>query len=171
MRFVDPVPAWDAVPDDRPFRAWVPSPRPPHTRARPRRRLPQDVVLTLSHGSAQDLGPRVPRLMAAHDVGAGDRVTVDLRDASCADLAGLELLLSVLWRRVGPHGRVVLTGGRPGLRAQLSSLGITPARCRATVYGSSQPSSPAVPAQPSPGPAVPVVRTHTASATRQQRAA
>jgi hypothetical protein len=139
MRLVDPVREWDAVPDDRPLRVWVPSPRSPHTPPRPRRRLPQDVVLTLTDRTAQDLGPRVPRLMAVHDVGAGDRVTVDLRDASCADLAGLELLLSVLWRRVGTHGRVVLTGGSAGLRAQLGSLGITALTCRAAVYGGGQP--------------------------------
>lgn len=102
------------------------------------RRTPR--VLTLTPTQAADLPHWLPRLLAGTGPTPGARVTVDLGGVSSVHLSGLALLLIVLWRRVGPHGEIVLSGGTRGLRAQLVSVGVTPAACRALVHG--QPTAP-----------------------------
>ncbi len=98
----------------------------------------------------------------------GDRVTVDLADLGSVHLTGLELLMTVLWRRVGTHGEVLLTGGSAGLRAQLDSLDVSPATCRAAVYGA--PPAPSSAPGPVPAPtATRVVSPHPALLVPQQR--
>ena len=161
-RLMDWPALWDPVPQDRPCQVWLPQPpaRPtPSAVARGAARRPRSVVLALTPEQAQDLAGALPRLLADSDVGQGDRIDVDLGSAACVDVAGLELLLSVLWRRVGPQGDVAITGGTPGLRAQLRSLGVTAADCRQAVHGPPPPAqgvagTAAVPVQ-EPLPAVP----------------
>jgi hypothetical protein len=94
-------------------------------------------------------------VLAKQDLQPGDRVTVDLGDPQSVHLTGLGLLMRSLWRRVGADGEVLLTGGARGLRAQLDALDITPANCRATVYGA----PPA--ADSAPGPVTAPVDTAT----------
>lgn len=167
MTVVDWAAIWSPVPDDRPCRVCVPEPREPGSRGArrsPARRPsnPVALTLTLSPEQTQDLPRWLPRLLADTDVCPGDRITVDLGASTSVHLSGLTLLLSALWRRVGLHGGVTLTGGTPGLRAQLASLDATPAACRATVYG--QPEHPRTSNAPAPaqvptgmvGPAQPV---------------
>lgn len=133
---IDWAAAWNPVPDDRPCRVWL-SASPPADDAPATRpdRPPQPIVLTLSGADAHDLPCRLPALLAQAGVRRGDAVTVDLASPASVHLSGLELLLAVLWRRVGPSGDVRLVGGTPGLHAQLSSLGVTPGAVRAAVYG------------------------------------
>lgn len=140
MRLVADAASWEQAADGRPCpvrhqpqpsTASVPSPAGP----------PRHAVLTLSPAQAQRVGPAVPQLVEELDPRTGDRVTVDLAAAACADLTGLALLLSTLWRRAGPDGDVALAGGTPALRAQLTSLGVTPAACRASVYGAGRASA------------------------------
>lgn len=147
MTLIDWGARWRAVPDERPGRVWLPAQRPApagdaEAAARPPRR-PQHVAVTLTAAQAERLPWSLPDLLAHSDLGPNDRVTVDLGDVSSAHLTGLTLLLRALWRRVGPDGDVTLTGGTPGLRAQLNSLAITPASCRASVHGTPPVATPA----------------------------
>lgn len=149
MNLIDWAARWNPVPDDRPCRVWLPAQRTPAGGRQPAvaaTRAPRSITLTLTPQLADELPRWLSRLLAQQDVRPGDRVTVDLVDLGSIHLTGLELLMTVLWRRAGAHGEVLLTGGSPGLRAQLDSLDLTPASCRAAVYG-----APPVPAS-APGP-------------------
>ncbi len=126
-------------------------------------RAPRSIPVALTRLQADDLPLWLPRLLAQHDVRLGDLVTVDLADLGSVHLTGLELLMTVLWRRVGAHGEVLLTGGTPGLRAQLDSLDLTPASCRTAVYGT--PPAPASGPGPVPAPFPTQEWTHRAPAT------
>ena len=138
MPLIDWAARWDPVPQDGACRVWLPAePTAPAARAARPDRPPRPVVLTLSTAEAQDLPCRLGGLLSRADVRPGDAVTVDLGSAASVHLTGLELLLTVLWRRVGASGDVTLVGGTPGLAAQLGSLGITADACRAAVHGSS----------------------------------
>ena len=139
MKLVNCAPRWNPVPDDRACPVWLPAQRTAATAGRlaaaATTRAPGEIVVTLTPRQAVDLPIWLPGLLAQHDVRPGDRVTVDLADLGSVHLTGLELLMTVLWRRVATHGEVLLAGGTPGLRAQLESLEVTPATCRAAVYG------------------------------------
>lgn len=155
MTVVDWAATWSPVPDDGPCRLWLPEYREPgsrRARTSPARRTSQPVALTLSLSPAQtqDLPRWIPRLLANADARPGDQVAVDLGASTSVHLSGLVLLLSALWRRVGHRGKVVVTGGTPALRAQLASVGTTPAACRATVFG--QPRLSRTPSAPVPAP-------------------
>lgn len=165
MTVVDWAATWNPVPDDRPCRVRVPEPGEPgsrRSRTPAARRPSHSAALTLSPAQTQDLPCWLPRLLANTDVDPGDQVTVDLGASTSVHLSGLALLFRALWRRVGPHGRVAVTGGTRGLRAQLASLDATPVACRAAVFG--QPELPREPNAPVParipngmvGPAQPV---------------
>lgn len=138
MTVVDWAETRSLVPTDRPCRVWLPEPREPEPAARTRtsaaRRPAHAVALTLTPVQAKDLTRGLPHLLAGVDLGPGDQVAVDLGECASVQLSGLSLLLTMLWRRVGPHGEVTITGGTPGLRAQLISVGITPGQCRAAAY-------------------------------------
>ena len=146
MRPVDWAALWSPVPQESPCRVWLPAL--PTTAPVGRQpvaatpRAPRSLVVALTPRHAADLPLCLPRLLAQQDVRPGDRVTVDLADLGWVHPTGLELLLTALWRRVTTQGEVLLTGGTPGLRAQLESLDITPAACRTAVYG--PPPAPAV---------------------------
>lgn len=151
MKLLDSAARRNPAPQEHP-RLVLPAQRTDATAGRPAAaatsRAPEEIVVTLTHPQADDLPLRVAALLAEHDVRPGDRVTVDLADLASVHLTGLELLMTVLWRRVATHGDVRLTGGTPGLRAQLESLELTPATCRAAVYG--PPPAPAVVPGPVP---------------------
>ena len=150
MSLIDWAAAWNPVPDHRPGRVWLPSDRPANGAPEsPRTQRLGPCVLVLSEADAEQLPSRLPRLLAKADVQTGDRVTVDLASARSVHLTGLGLLLTVLWRRVGPSGDVTVVGGTPRLHAQLSCLGMTSAAARAAVYGpeAAAPASP-VPLRP-----------------------
>lgn len=187
MTLTDWTTVWNPVPDERPCRVWLPAQRPAEIggdrRATPDPcQPPQPVALTLSPRSAQDLPRSLPRLLADKDLRPGAHVTVDLGETASVHLTGLALLLTVLWRRVGPQGELTVTGGSPGLRAQLDSLDITPAACRAMVFGRSpdaavaagpvpalaQPSG--LPEQPRPAVAIPAQRAANAQPSRHDEA-
>ena len=165
MEPVDRAARWNPVPDDRPAQVWLPpqctpapTPDPAATGARGEAatvttRAPRCTTLTLTPQQADDLPLRLSHVLAQRDLRPGDRVTVDLADLHSVHLTGFGLLMRSLWRRVGPDGDVLLTGGARGLRAQLETLDITPASCRATVYGA----PPAAGSAPGPIP-VPVDR-------------
>lgn len=106
-------------------------------------RCPREVVLVLAPAEADDVPRHLARLVEQASPGRGDHITVDLGTATCVHLTGLHLLLSVLWRRVGPSGSVDLIGGSPSLRAQLASLCVMPQHVRRDVFGA----APAAPAQ------------------------
>ena len=137
MTLIDWAGRWNPVPDERPCRVRLPTPHPtePERRDRPAARAPQPVGLALTPAEAADLPRWLPRVLADADVRDADSVTVDLPEASSVHLTGLALLLSVLWRRVGAHGQVTLSGGS---RSQLERLNITARDCRALVYGDAQ---------------------------------
>ena len=141
MHLVDWAARWNPVPDDRPVRVWLPAqgtPAPAATGGQgpaTATREPRSTTLVLAPQQADALPLWLPHVLAQQDPRPGDRVTVDLADLQSVHLTGLEVLMGVLWRRVGTDGEVLLTGGAPGLRAQLRSLDITPARCRAAVHG------------------------------------
>ena len=136
MSLIDWAAAWNPVPDSRPCRVWLPAEAPAGGAPAPRPdRPPRPIVLTLDAADAHHLPSRLPALLAQTDVRLGDAVTVDLASAASVHLTGLELLLTVLWRRVGPSGDVALVGGTPGLRAQLRSLGISAGASRLLVHG------------------------------------
>jgi len=127
-------------------------------------------VVALTTREAVDLPSRLTELLARHAVQPGDRVTVDLADLGSVHTTGLELLLTVLWRRVGVHGEVLLVGGTRGLLAQLRSLDVSPQSSRVAVYGRSHaavvgPAPLAADVQASPG------RARSAPAVPQQRRA
>ncbi len=153
MTLTDWAALWDPTPDDRPCQVWLPAQRTADhtaastaaasTSARPGR-APQTVVLALTPDQVQDLPCAVPRLLADTDVRTGDVVSVDLGSAVSVDLIALRLLLSLLWRRVGGSGEVVLCGGSPGLRAQLKALGIARSLPRCCLTGSRTSSPPPV---------------------------
>lgn len=151
MNLVDWAARWDPVPDERPCRVWLPAQRTAApagpSAATATTCAPRSITVVLTRRQADDLPLELPRLLAQQDVRPGDRVTVDLADLGSVHLTGLELLLTVLWRRAGPHGQVLLTGGSRGLRAQLDSLQVTSAGCRAAVYGAPPVPVPRVPAQ------------------------
>jgi len=157
MRLIDWAARWDPVPHDRPAQVWLPPQRTPAPAATGGRlaaataatREPRATSLTLTPQQAADLPLWLPHLLAQPDLRPGDRVSVDLADLHSVDLAGLGLLMRSLWRRVGTDGEVLLTGGARGLRAQLDALDITPASCRAAVYGA----PPAADSAPGPVPA------------------
>jgi anti-anti-sigma factor len=157
MNLVDWTARWNPMPDHRPGRVWLPAQRTPAPAAAggqgaaavPATREPQSITLTLTPQHADDLPLWLPHVLAQQDVRPGDRITVDLVDLQSVRVTGLELLLTVLWRRVGTDGDVLLTGGTPALRAELTSLHATPAACRAMVYGP----VPAPPGAPGPVPA------------------
>ena len=138
MKLVDRGTHRPPVLPDSPGPSWQPTQHPaahaPSAPAAPPRG-PRSVVVALAAREAVDLPSRLPELLARHDVQPGDRVTVDLADVGSVHIPGLELLLTVLWRRVGVHGEVLLVGGTRGLLAQLRSLDVSPQRCRAAVYG------------------------------------
>ncbi len=152
MKLIDWAAHWNPVPDHRPCRVWLPAPgtalpgRPPAAAATG---VPRSITITLAPQQADELPRCLHRLLARHDVRPGDRVTVDLASLGSVHLTGLELLMTVLWRRVGTHSEVLLTGGSAGLRGQLDSLELTPATCRAAVYGP----APAPSSTPGPVPA------------------
>ncbi len=171
MKLVDWAAHWNPVPNDVPCRVWLPVQRtalPSRQPAAAASCVPRSITITLTPQQADDLPLWPPRLLARHDVRPGDRVTLDLASLGSVHLTGLELLMTVLWRRVGTDGEVLLTGGTAGLRAQLESLDLTPAACRAAVYGA--PPAPArapgpvtaalasTPGLPRPGPLVPQQR-------------
>ena len=137
MTLIDWAGRWNPVPDASPCRVRLPAPHPtePERRDGPAARAPQRVALALTPAEAADLPRWLPRVLAAADVRDADSVTVNLDEAASVHLTGLALLLSVLWRRVGPYGQVTLSGGSRALRAQLERLGLTPQDCRALVYG------------------------------------
>lgn len=159
MRLIDWAARWNPVPDDRPARVWLPpqhTPAPAATAtggqgvaATAATREPRSTTLTLTPQQAAEVPLWLPYLLAQHDLRPGDRVTVDLADLQSVHLTGLGLLMRSLWRRVGTDGEVLLTGGARGLRAQLDALHITPASCRAAVYGA----PPAADSAPGPVPA------------------
>lgn len=152
MNLVDWAARCNLAPDDRPCRVWLPAKRTAADNGLtsvPTTCAPISITVALTPQQADDLPLWLPRLLAQHDVQPGGRVTVDLADQGSVHLTGLELLMTVLWRRVGAHGEVLLTGGTPGLRAQLDSLDVTPAACRAAVHGA----SPAPATAPGPVPA------------------
>jgi anti-anti-sigma factor len=152
MKLVDWAARWNPVLDDRPCRVWLPAQHAPaHAPAAAVRGGPRSITISLRPQQADDLPIWLPRLLAQQDVRPGDRVTVDLTGLQSVHLTGLELLMIVLWRRVGTQGEVLLTGGSAGLRAQLDSLHLTPAACRAALYGP----PPALRSAPGPVPAVP----------------
>ena len=137
MKLVDWAARWNPAPDDRPCQVWLPAQSTAAAvRGRPAAaatRGPRSITITPQQ--ADELPLWLGRMLARHDVRPGDQVTVDLGQLQTVHLTGLELLMTVLWRRVGTHGDVLLTGGSPGLRAQLDSLELTPATCRAAVHG------------------------------------
>jgi len=157
MRLVDWAARWNPVPDDRPAQVWLPPQRTPAPAATGGRwaaataatREPRSTTLTLTPQQAAEVPLWLPQVLAQHDLQPGDRLTVDLADLQSVHLTGLGLLMRSLWRRVGASGEVLLTGGARGLRAQLDALDITPASCRAAVYGS----PPAADSAPGPVPA------------------
>lgn len=157
MRLVDWAARWNLVPDDRPAQVWLPPQRTPAPTATGGRlatataatREPRSTTLTLTPQQAGELPLWLPHVLAQQDLQPGDRVTVDLADLRSVHLTGLGLLMRSLWRRVGADGEVLITGGARGLRAQLGALDITPAGCRATVYGA----PPAAGSAPGPVPA------------------
>ena len=154
MTLLDWAAPWNPVPDESPPRVWLPAQRTPTQAVRRAASsttgAPRSVTMTLTPQQADDLPLSLPGLLASHDVRPGDHVTVDLADLHSVHLTGLELLMTVLWRRVAPHGEVLLTGGTPGLRAQLDCLDLTPARCRAATYD--RPPAPPSPPGPAPTP-------------------
>lgn len=144
MNLVDWAARWTPAPDDRPARVWLPAQRTPAPTAGGQgaaagavaaTREPRSLTLTLTAQQSDDLPLWLRHVLAQQDVRPGDRVTVDLADQQSVHATGLELLMTVLWRRVGAHGDVLLTGGTRALRAQLTSLHVTPVACRAAVYG------------------------------------
>lgn len=158
MRLVDWAARWNPVPDDRPAKVWLPPQHTPASAATGGRsaaaaaaatREPRSTTLTLTPQQAAEVQLWLPQVLAQQDLQPGDRVTVDLADLQSVHLTGLGLLMRSLWRRVGADGEVLLTGGARGLRAQLDALDITPASCRATVYGA----RPAADSGPGPVPA------------------
>lgn len=149
MELIDWAARWDPVPREEPCRVWLPSQRPTAPSAATPR-APTSMVLTLTPELAAELPSCLSGLLAQQDVRPGDRVTVDLADLGSVHPTALELLLTVLWRRVGTDGDVLLTGGSTALRAQLASLGVTPASCRAAVHG--PPRAPAAVPAPVPVP-------------------
>lgn len=147
MSLIDWAAAWNPAPDHRPCRVWLPSsPAADDAPAARPERPRHPIVLTLSNADANGLPCRLPGLLAQTDVRPGDAVTVDLTSAASVHLSGLELLLTVLWRRVGPSGDVKLVGGAPGLHAEIGSLGMTSRAGRAAVYGP-LPAAPVPPSQ------------------------
>ena len=157
MRLVDWAAHWNPVPDDRPARVWLPPQRTPApapnggrwAAATAATREPRSTTLTLTPQQAAKVPLWLPYVLAKQDLQTGDLVTVDLVDLPSVHLTGLALLMCSLWRRVGADGEVLLTGGARGLRAQLAALDITPASCRAAVYGA----PPAADSAPGPVPA------------------
>ena len=93
----------------------------------PLRLTPHDVA-ALPH--------RLPHLV--RDARPGAVVVVDVSSAAPPP-ADLGLLLTVLWRRVGPTGQVHLTGASAAQLLTWDQLGLTPARIRQTVYGAGAP--------------------------------
>lgn len=136
MFLIDWAATWNPVPEYRPCRVWLPADPPADgTPAARADRPPRSSVLKLSDADALQLPCRLPTLLSQSDVRPGDAVTVDLTSAASVHLTGLKLLLTALWRRVGPRGHVTLVGGTPSLQAHLRSLDITPDATRAAVYG------------------------------------
>jgi len=168
MRLVDWAACWKLVPDDRPALVWLPPQRTPAPAATGGRmavataatREPRSTTLTLTPQQAAEIPLWLPYVLAKQDLQPGDRVTVDLADLHSVHLTGLGLLMCSLWRRVGASGEVLLTGGTRGLRAQLDALDLTPASCRAMVFGS-PPAADSAPG-PVPGP------VDTATGARRQ---
>lgn len=173
MKLVDWAAHWNPVPDDRACRVWLPAQHtPPAVRgqaaAAATRAGPRSITISLTPNQADDLPVWLTRLLGQQDPGPGDRVTVDLGHLQSVHLSGLELLMTVLWRRVGTQGEVLLTGGSRGLRTQLDSLGLTAATSRAAVHGAPPASSnapgrvpallPEAAASPRPVPLIPLQR-------------
>ena len=152
MKLIDWPARWDPVPRERAGRVWLPQPRravaPPRTSAAARLRDAQRVVLVVPPAQAEDLAVWVPRLPGLAEVGNRDEAIVDLGGSARVHLTGLALLLDVLWRRVGPHGRVSVVGGSPALQAQLRRLGLTGEARRAELYGTSPAVSARAPIAP-----------------------
>lgn len=140
-----------AVADDRPDRMHLPFPRvgPAQDAAADAHRRPRSVTLALSAAQADELPLCLPGLLAAASLRPGDEVTVDLGGLFRVSTTGLDLLLTVLWRHVGLDGQVRLTGGTPGLRGQLDSVGVCPQACRVSVFG--RDAGGTAPAGPAPG--------------------
>ncbi len=154
MSLIDWAATWEPVPDDRPCQVWLPADSPTGDAPAPRAHRPaRSSVLKLSDADALQLPCRLPALLSQTDVRPGNAVTIDLASAASVHLTGLWLLLTVLWRRVGPYGDVTLLGGAPALQAQLRSLDITASAARAAVYGPlpAAPLAPGAPLTPASG--------------------
>ena len=94
------------------------------------------VSLLLTPQDIAALPHRMPHLV--RDARPGAAVAVDVR-AAAPPPAALALLLTVLWRRVGPTGEVHLAGASEGQLSTWDRLGLTPQRIRETVHGAGAP--------------------------------
>ena len=107
-----------------------------------------DVRLRLTPDDTAHLPLRIARLV--RDVSVGAHVVVDVTSAQ-PQPAGLGLLLSVLWRRVGAGGQVDITGATQAELLRWGRLGLTPDHVRVAVHGTAQTARDAGPvAIPSP---------------------
>lgn len=136
MALIDWAGRWCPVEGSQPCRVWIPTqPVPATPPARPLEPS-GDVTVLVTPAEADELPRCLPRLVERARAHPGGRVTVDLGSAARVHLTGLHLLLTVLWRRVGPEGAVELVGGSQSLRARLRSLRVTGQDVRRDVFGS-----------------------------------